>query len=316
MKYKWIFSILIFTAILPIGLYLFKFNDGLSNLHSEWGEFGSFFGGVVSPIISILAFIGLLYSMDETKKQFSEQRDESAFYSLLNFHSSKVEQLTNHELKGYELFKYLSMKYDVLYDEYCFNLAKKKIINNTSELPYFSYDFLSEKIKENYPYVKGSGIELAENYFNLSEDKHELLKGLIDASISDEDKSRVSVIGDTIVRKFSSEQRLVCLKEIYDEFYHDYGYLVGHYFRNINYILEHVDKSFNKENYSKIFRAQLSRYELTLLYYNMTSSYSSDSFNKLINRYNILNGIYQYDICYQPEVEVLENDLKVLHKVS
>ena len=316
MKYKWLMGILVLLAIVPLGMYLNAFRGGLSEVHSAWGAFGSFFGGVVSPIVSVLAFIGLLYSMDQTKKQFSEQIDESTFFSLLNFHVSKIEQLSDGEHKGYELFKYLSLKFNEIYKDNCLKIARTEIINNTSNLPGFAYDFLGPKISSLRSDFDGTNKEISEKYFQLSSDKYELLKCIYNTNSSEDDSKRIFAIGDTTVRKLNSSQRINKLKEIYNDFYHEYGHIVGHYFRNIHYLMKHFDESEHSIKYSKIFRAQLSRFELTLMFYNMTSEFSSVEFNDLIAKYNILNGLYEFDLCYQPESDSFKHDLKLLSNMS
>lgn len=309
-------GILALIAIVPLGMYINAFRGGLSEIHSVWGAFGSFFGGVVSPIVSVLAFTGLLYSMEQTKKQFSDQIDESTFFSLLNFHVSKIEQLSDGEHKGYELFKHLSLKFNEIYKEHCLKIAHSEIINNTSNLPHFAYDFLAMKISNIRSELDGTHKEICEKYFQLSSDKHEVLKCIIDTDSSKDDRERIFVIGDTWVRQLNSSERIKVFNEIYNDFYHEYGHIVGHYFRNIHYLMKHFDESDHSFKYSKIFRAQLSRFELTLMFYNMTSKFSSTEFNDLVSKYNILNGLYEFDLCYEPESDTFKHDLKELSNLN
>ena len=45
--------------------------------------------------------------------------------------------------------------------------------------------------------------------------------------------------------------------------------------------------------------AQLSRYELAALFYNVMGRYSSSEFNKYVIEYDLLNGLYSMDLFYQ-----------------
>lgn len=96
-------------------------------------------------------------------------------------------------------------------------------------------------------------------------------------------------------------------------FYHDYGHILGHYFRNLYYTLQLADASDKNDSYANILRAQLSRYELNLLFYNALSKYGSTKFNTLLVKYNILNGLYNWDVCYKPEPDDLKKDLALLN---
>ncbi|WP_412495458.1 putative phage abortive infection protein [Vibrio cyclitrophicus] len=312
MKYKLTITLFSILAIGVLVLYVSMFSGGLSDSHSVWGEFGSFFGGVLSPIVSILAFVGLLYSMEQTKTQFKLQSEESSFYSLLNFHHAKVSQTAYKDTAGFDAFKALSDEFFNYYEKYCFIIARKQIQENPDGLPDFAYHFLSDVIKNRSSPVEGIGKKLVSKYFGLSEDKNELFKRLFDANISEHDNSKIVAIGDTLIRQLTPEERVEIVGSIYNDFYHEHGHRLGHYFRNLYYTLEVADSSNSHEVYAKILRAQLSRYELNLLFYNSFSEYGSAKFNRLLVKYSLLNGLYNLDVCYQPEPDVLERDLALL----
>jgi hypothetical protein len=44
-------------------LYFFNFHDGVSNNNADWGTFGDFIGGSLNPLFSLLAFLGLFYTI-------------------------------------------------------------------------------------------------------------------------------------------------------------------------------------------------------------------------------------------------------------
>lgn len=90
------------------------------------------------------------------------------------------------------------------------------------------------------------------------------------------------------------------IKNSYDLIYRDYGHILGHYFRNMYYILDTID-SFRgdddyKQKYAKLFRAQLSRFEIALIICNAVSSQSTEKVITLLQKYEILNGFYNQDL--------------------
>ncbi len=68
---KVILVIAILSLSLVIAVYVSKFGFGLWNEHSKWAELGSFFGGVLGPI---LAFTSLLYLAFQVEMQWKESQ--------------------------------------------------------------------------------------------------------------------------------------------------------------------------------------------------------------------------------------------------
>ena len=81
----------------------------------------------------------------------------------------------------------------------------------------------------------------------------------------------------------------------YNKFYELYGHLLGHYFRTIYNIVKFVDSSALSEEqkmfYTNLVRAQLSKYELGLLFYNCLSRYGRKRFLPLIIKYRLLKHL-------------------------
>jgi hypothetical protein len=77
--------------------------------------------------------------------------------------------------------------------------------------------------------------------------------------------------------------------------YENYGYLLGHYYRNLYRIFKNINetkiKGFDKKYYAKLVRAQLSEYEILLLFYNCIWVKDEYKFKKLVEVYGLLEGI-------------------------
>jgi hypothetical protein len=81
----------------------------------------------------------------------------------------------------------------------------------------------------------------------------------------------------------------------YKEFYDQHGHLVGHYFRTIYNAIKFVDRSHlsatEKKAYTNILRAQLSKFELGLLFYNVASTYGRDRMLPYVKQYHLLKHL-------------------------
>ncbi len=61
----------VIAAVTTIAIYSSQFSGSLSSNHSRWGEFGSFFGGVLG---ATFAFFSLLYLAKQVENQWKESR--------------------------------------------------------------------------------------------------------------------------------------------------------------------------------------------------------------------------------------------------
>ncbi|MNZ51342.1 hypothetical protein D3C78_691520 [compost metagenome] len=84
------------------------------------------------------------------------------------------------------------------------------------------------------------------------------------------------------------------LNKRYIKFYEKYGDELGQYYRTLYNILKLVDQSdfiTEKSVYTNLVRAQLSRYELSLLFYNSLSDLGREKMAPLIIKYKILKHL-------------------------
>lgn len=57
---KYIYGTIIICLILVVFLYLGHFHDGLSNQMSDWSDFGNYFTGLLSPLLTIINIVVLV----------------------------------------------------------------------------------------------------------------------------------------------------------------------------------------------------------------------------------------------------------------
>jgi hypothetical protein len=83
------------------------------------------------------------------------------------------------------------------------------------------------------------------------------------------------------------------INKTYLAFYEGLEAELGHYFRSLYNIMKFVDGSVlpNKRLYTNLVRAQLSAYELALLFYNCLSDLGSEKFKPLVERYALLKMV-------------------------
>lgn len=100
-------------------------------------------------------------------------------------------------------------------------------------------------------------------------------------------------------QKFSKEETsLVHVSRAYEEHYGTIQHEIGHYFRNLYHLINFVDKNYvdgsdfeAKRRYTNLVRAQLSSYELTMIFYNCLSSHGREKFKPLVERYALLKNM-------------------------
>ncbi|TFG38058.1 MAG: hypothetical protein E4H46_00510 [Desulfobacterales bacterium] len=70
--------LVVVLALVVLGLYFFKFHVSLSEQSADWGNFGSYINGVLSPI---LLFLTLIYIANTLKAQKESQIKQSKGFS-------------------------------------------------------------------------------------------------------------------------------------------------------------------------------------------------------------------------------------------
>lgn len=308
-KKYYLIPLLTCLGLLPIGLYFYKFHYGLAEVHSKWGEFGSF----LSPFVGLLAFVGVLYSIEITKKQFKRQSEETGFFSLLNIHIQNVEQLfhVNSDVTG-DVFKFYANEYAKIFRNRCYYFAREAIIYDLNKISEFGFRFLYSKITHEECFHAGENeIEVVLNYFEKNKkDKDEALKMLVDGNSPEEDKDKMKDIGALYFEDSTAKFRIDKMALVYERFDDLHGHQMSKYFQYIYCVLDYLDRVHEKEKYIRIFKSQFSRNEIILIYYNTTNSETEKKFNRLIFKYGMLDNIFSSDLCYTAHNERLDSDLK------
>lgn len=106
--------------------------------------------------------------------------------------------------------------------------------------------------------------------------------------------------------KYNTAGQETIIVKAYSPFYQRHQHEIGHYFRNFHRILKLVDESHvdNKSNYTGILRAQMSSYELALLFYNALHPVGG-KLKPLVERYEMLEHMDVSLLCNPPDEVVL-----------
>lgn len=79
------FILCVSMSLLPVVLYIYKFGIGLWDESSKWAELGTFFGGVLGPLLSFFSVILLLMTVYLTGKSLTKSQENFT----LQLHSIK-----------------------------------------------------------------------------------------------------------------------------------------------------------------------------------------------------------------------------------
>lgn len=311
MKKNWltisIIILLVICAIMVI-IYFSYVSNHFSTNSADWGNFGCYLGSITG----LLAFAGVLYSIQQSNKTHTEDSERDTFFRLLDLHTNKMNSVefsgiknstTLSGIKGAEAFK----KYvDVANHLLAVTIIQNRIKQEYKDIDISKYgvfdeiEYPSEEVYNMLKYL----FSIFNNYscgkdYKISRDDFELI-----LSINNYDKIYSRYESCTLqleVDKFLPNEIDItalydAIRNIGDFVYSKYGYILGHYFRNMYYVMDSINVFSDKKNYKELFRAQLSRYELALGLFNAVSSNSSCKMICLLKEFKIFKDTYPNDI--------------------
>lgn len=302
------------TVILLIPIFEFTCTTILHR-NISISEFGSFFAGITG----LLAFWGVLYSLDVSEKRadkvekdsrdrYNEDSERNIFFQLLELHTNKVNAIEFNGKRGAEAFKEFvdiaNKNLNLLFmgkavTMNCTNINEDSVMeiyNNKREL----FDLMETVYKV---YYNGRFCSFPLDNDNIDTALQHIKNMLQDVR----NKKLISYISgrydDYLILPYLketineyNENRYEYTKLVADFLYKEYGHILGHYFRNMYYVMDTINNFSDKKNYRELFRAQLSRYELTLGIFNAVSSNSSLKMVQLLEEFNIFKDVYPDDL--------------------
>lgn len=309
----------------------------LKNLQSL-GVIGDYFSGVFSPIAALLGFAGILISVDITAAQFKKQNEETTFHNLVSLHMARVgsveiEKRDLHQNRGDEFepqedisglpsFKFLIKKYNQYFTKELVLHAKRIMANRPESIIDARFSFLGERL------IKARLIKIEDDVFIPDEesrkkavdlirsrrDKWEFIKDLFSNCSDTHDDLFLMGLSDLFSAEISVRKHIFA--NSFDHLYSNYGSSFGHYFRNMKQVMDFIASSKSKERHRKLYRAQLSRYEIALLACNCLSTYSTTNFNTRVIELNLLKGLYPMDLRFNPTIDSIYLHIKERNLVT
>jgi len=297
-----------------ISTFSVSFNDWSFKIDPELsGQFGSFIGGLVGSLFSLVAAL-LLYKtlitqfktlkqqkkgLKRQKKVFQIERFETIFFNLLStqqeirntiktyFFSLNDEiEIVKYNAVGLEFFAYSKMELKYLWES--INSTKYLGQHHSESAMSFNYDL--ENIRDSVnsiTLVPGEFERYKSQRINIEKLKYTNLYYAITKEIWDDAQKK-----DTIGK----------IKLIYGIFFQKYHYAIGHYYRHLYHIINFTNLHFEKSNeateieakkYIDFIQAQMSSYEMMLLFYN---SISFPKLLKLVIEFNFLENLAFEDL--------------------
>ena len=251
MKIKNLSLILIGGVILTVFLYaclLIYLTWPISNLSINSSGVFGDSFGLLTSLFSGLAFAGLIITIVMQRDELALQREELS--------------LTRQELSGQKLEM---------------EAQNRTLLIQQFENTFFRMLGLLEACRNDVSYQNEEGRDAIKGLYNLFTNHY-----LNDWIPDNFDRRKV------FKNKCSTEDGVV---EEYSKFYLRYGDELGQYYRTLYNILKLVDRAElidKKSIYTNLVRAQLSRFELSLLFYNCLSDFGKEKMAPLVKKYHIL----------------------------
>jgi len=250
----WLLATTAFVALIAVGVtaaYFLQFWGSLSTKQEVWGWFGEYVGGLLSPLFALAALLALLYTIILQNREIKESSRQVRASQLVLEKQVTVLARQNFESTFFQMLR--------LYNELVQQLRIKKIDADEYAASGTNREYLGRECFKRLEEV------LCRDYIE-----------------------RVNR-GDYI------EPKLEAIDIEYQRFYQAYGGFVGHYFRTIYNIIKFVDRDAavvgDPKFYANLLRAQLSKYELGLLFYNCLSKYGRMKLQPLVKKFDLLKHL-------------------------
>jgi len=298
-------TILIWTGlvILILSLFLFLFRANIfqfnQNVDSQiFDHFGSLIGGLVGSIWTLASIILFYIALVEQRKATNHQREaiddqKKAIEINVKALNAQVESLKI-QTKEFEL-----QRQELTQTREVFSEQSKTLKLQQFESTFFNMLNLHHQIvnaidivKTDFEYVEGSFLSFTDNTKKIERTLN--ARDCFAYFYSEyQDYYQTNAKEYEKEREGGKENELI--NKSYTKFYNHYQSDLGHYFRNLYNILKFIDKKNpgDKYFYSNLLRAQLSPYELIMLFYNSLSQFGEEKFKPLMEEFHFLQNIHK-----------------------
>jgi len=265
---------IVFLVLLLWGNYKFSWFDLTNESIDLTYKIGSFLGSIIGPFWALagvfLYYTALSYQKEDSKesrKAFEIQSFENTFFNLLSsqqnitqniegiFSTCKELEFTEFKVDGQDYFRLSKQVLTKLFESfnsefYIGSFSENKLNNEVDD------------IERNYPDYEHEQLLAEEN-------KRQVVKVI----------NKTYNLSQEVWDGFNKKDDFRRLCKTYELYFNNHHQEIGHYFRHLYNILKFVDLSnkkfiennikFEAETYINFIQAQMSSYELMLLFYNI-----------------------------------------------
>ena len=312
-------SFAVLLSAIPLGIYFFHFHGQLSTKHGEWSEFGSY----VSGVYGTLAFFVLAYTTNITRRQFQIQNEDNVFFKLyeslqnrINNSSTVVDEATH---TAHQTPKALAIKFHEELSAQAIEIARLLLCKAPEQIADVHFMKIFEAIQ---------GLNFVESF---TEDRDNFISDIsrqsdfnarweqlkIHIGSRGEESGRLKealrATGSVNFYKIPFSERRQHYVAVVQRLSDEHGEFLDGYFKNICFLLEFAAKSVNRATYVAFLKAQLTKYELIIVFYLVAGRNGELGSMKYLRDLGIMDGLVtlgcQSLMLDFPSDEELKNEL-------
>lgn len=247
-----VIGVAVIALAIVVGSYFWRFHGRLSTEISQFGQAGDFVGGFLNPLFALFALFALLYTIVLQVEEMQDMRTEFT----RTVEEAKVQTFEN------MFFQMLRLHHEIV---------GTIIVRDEEE----AIDMETKIVQRRA--IHTSGRLAFERYCELFDDNLDVR----DSAIVNAPDNEVYLA------------ELTHIRETWEYFWASHHTELGHYFRNLYNIVKLVadtPAARDKKRYIRLIRAQLSAYELKMIFYNCLRP-ENEPFKKYIEEYAIFEQI-------------------------
>jgi hypothetical protein len=285
------------VVVVMLFAYVIKFAaNGTSDEPSDWAYFGSYLGSITG----LLAFAGVLYSINESRKQSKQNEERSLFFKHIELHQKQVASVL--QIKVADINSDVAIG-DIIIEHTIIAIIYDYIISNKIDDIKDELIFYDELVKGISETLSKESEQLSLLQLQMAIRFYVHIKSIkIPKKILQSDKNTFVSYLDWAVEIMSKKSN----KEFYsysfkiinytaNSLLRIYGHIFSAYISNILNIMEFAHSSTNPKYYSQFFISQITTPELVLILYY---SVSKEGSNELINYLKETNLLMKFDLAY------------------
>lgn len=303
----------ILLSAVPLAIYFFNFHGSLSPTHNDWSSFGSY----VSGVYGTLAFFVLAYTTNITRRQFQIQNEDNVFFKL--YESMQI-RITNNSTEvgdathtAHKALKALATQFHKELTTEAIMIARLLLCKSPEKVSKVHFAKIFEALRG----LRGidSLTEEMDNFIadiNIHSDfnaRWEQLKFHIGSQGEESErlKDALRATGSVNFYKIPFSDRRHHYMAATQRLTNDNGEFLDGYIKNICFILEFSAKSVNRPIYLAFLKAQLTKYELVILFYIVAGRVGELGNMRYLRDLGIMDGLLTLG-CQSLMIDVPSND--------